>query len=67
MEYFERHTGGERAIIVHLDIRQIQDPDDLGEFELLADSAGADRLALVTGSRARLTPDILLVAAKQKR
>ena len=53
MEYFERHTGGERAIIVHLDIRQIQDPDDLGEFELLADSAGADRLALVTGSRAR--------------
>ncbi|MGP4714853.1 ribosome rescue GTPase HflX [Psychrobacter sp. DM8] len=55
MEYFDRHTGGERAIIVHLDIRQIQDPDDLGEFELLADSAGADRLALVTGSR--LKPD----------
>lgn len=53
MEYFERHEGGERAIIVHLDIRQIQDPDDLNEFELLADSAGADRLALVTGSRAR--------------
>ena len=53
MEYFERHEGGERAIIVHLDIRQIQDPDDLNEFELLADSAGANRLALVTGSRAR--------------
>lgn len=53
MDYFERHEGGERAIIVHLDIRQIQDPDDLGEFELLADSAGADRLALVTGSRQR--------------
>ena len=53
MDYFERHEGGERAIIVHLDIRQIQDPDDLNEFELLADSAGADRLALVTGSRAR--------------
>ena len=53
MEYFERHEGGERAIIVHLDIRQMQDPDDLSEFELLADSAGADRLALVTGSRMR--------------
>lgn len=53
MDYFERHEGGERAIIVHLDIHQIQDPDDLNEFELLADSAGADRLALVTGSRAR--------------
>jgi len=53
LDYFERHEGGERAIIVHLDIRQIQDPDDLSEFELLADSAGADRLALVTGSRQR--------------
>ncbi|WP_201587971.1 ribosome rescue GTPase HflX [Psychrobacter jeotgali] len=55
MEYFERHEGGERAILVHLDIRQIQDPDDLGEFELLAASAGANQLALVSGSR--LKPD----------
>lgn len=55
MEYFDRHEGGERAILVHLDIRQIQDPDDLDEFELLVDSAGAERLALVTGSR--LKPD----------
>lgn len=55
MEYFDRYEGGERAILVHLDIRQLQDPDDLGEFELLVDSAGAQRLALVTGSR--LKPD----------
>lgn len=55
MEYFDRYEGGERAILVHLDIRQIQDPDDLGEFELLVDSAGAQRLELVTGSR--LKPD----------
>lgn len=55
MDYFEKHKGGERAILVHLDIRQMQDPDDLGEFELLADSAGADRYALVTGSR--MKPD----------
>ncbi|TXD97134.1 GTPase HflX [Psychrobacter frigidicola] len=53
MEYFERQEGGERAILVHLDIRQMQDPDDLGEFELLAYSAGANALALVTGSRQR--------------
>lgn len=53
MEYFDRYEGGERAILVHLDIRQIQDPDDLEEFELLVDSAGAQRLALVTGSRSR--------------
>lgn len=55
MQYFDRHKGGERAILVHLDIHQIQDPDDLDEFELLVDSAGAERLALVTGSR--LKPD----------
>jgi len=55
LDYFEKHKGGERAILVHLDIRQMQDPDDLGEFELLADSAGADRYALVTGSR--MKPD----------
>ncbi|MGI9341109.1 MAG: ribosome rescue GTPase HflX, partial [Psychrobacter sp.] len=55
MEYFERYEGGERAVLVHLDIRQIQDPDDLSEFELLVDSAGAQRVELVTGSR--LKPD----------
>ena len=53
MEYFGRYEGGERAILVHLDIRQIQDPDDLGEFELLVDSAGAQRIELVTGARQR--------------
>ncbi|MDN5566771.1 MAG: GTPase HflX [Psychrobacter sp.] len=53
MEYFGRYEGGERAILVHLDIRQIQDPDDLGEFELLVDSAGAQRVELVTGTRQR--------------
>lgn len=55
MQYFDRHQGGEKAILVHLDIRQIQDPEDLTEFELLVDSAGAIRLDLVTGSR--LKPD----------
>lgn len=55
MEYFERHEGGDRAILVHLDVRQILDPDDLEEFRLLADSAGANELAIVTGSR--LKPD----------
>ena len=51
MDYFGRHEGGERAILVHLDIRQISDPDDLEEFKLLVDSAGAQQLAIITGSR----------------
>ncbi|MFW2177936.1 MULTISPECIES: ribosome rescue GTPase HflX [unclassified Moraxella] len=51
MEYFERHQGGEKAILVHLNITHLHDPDDLEEFELLVESAGAEKYALVTGSR----------------
>lgn len=51
MEYFDRYEGGEKAILVHLTITHITDPDDLEEFELLVDSAGASKQALVTGTR----------------
>lgn len=51
MEYFDRHEGGEKAILVHLTLTHMTDPDDLEEFELLVDSAGATKYALVTGSR----------------
>lgn len=51
MQYFERHKGGENAILVHLDIRQILDPDDLEEFRLLVHSAGANEVQIITGSR----------------
>lgn len=51
MQYFDRHEGGENAILVHLDIHQISDPDDLEEFRLLVHSAGANELATITGSR----------------
>lgn len=51
MQYFERHKGGENAILVHLDIHQITDPDDLEEFRLLVHSAGANEVEIITGSR----------------
>lgn len=51
MQYFERHEGGENAILVHLDIHQISDPDDLEEFRLLVHSAGANEIEIITGSR----------------
>lgn len=51
MEYFNRHQGGELAILVHLTITHLSDPDDLEEFELLVSSAGAKKQALVTGTR----------------
>lgn len=51
MQYFDRHEGGENAILVHLDIQHTPDPDDLEEFRLLVHSAGANELEIITGSR----------------
>lgn len=53
MQYFDRHEGGENAILVHLDIHQISDPDDLEEFRLLVHSAGANEIDVITGSRSK--------------
>ncbi|MDH5651017.1 MAG: GTPase HflX [Gammaproteobacteria bacterium] len=52
---FERPHGGERAVLVHLDIHTDSDKDELREFRELAVSAGAEPVAVVTGSRR--TPD----------
>ncbi|VAW92858.1 Ribosome LSU-associated GTP-binding protein HflX [hydrothermal vent metagenome] len=48
---FERPTGGERAVLVHLDINHSSDPANLEEFQELAMAAGAELAAVVTGSR----------------
>ncbi|ELA08097.1 GTP - binding protein, phage lambda cII repressor [Moraxella macacae 0408225] len=53
MQYFERHQGGENAILVHLTLTHLTDPDDLEEFQLLVESAGAIQQALVTGRRSK--------------
>ncbi|UNU72998.1 GTPase HflX [Moraxella nasovis] len=52
MQYFERAEGGENAILVHLTISKMSDPNDLEEFRLLVNSAGANELEIITGSRA---------------
>ncbi len=64
MEYFERHSGGERAILVHLALRVHGHDEDLEEFRLLAASAGVTVLDVVTGSRDR--PDAKLYAGSGK-
>lgn len=52
---FERPQSGERAILVHLDLGGFRDPDAAEELTELAKSAGAEPLAVITGSRK--TPD----------
>lgn len=64
MEFFERHEGGERAILVYLELRQYSQDEDLNEFQLLATSAGAEILGVVTGSRQK--PDAKLYAGSGK-
>ncbi len=51
---FERPGGGERAILVHLDLSQSADSshaDSLNEFRELAVAAGAEIMTVITGTR----------------
>ena len=52
---FDRPQHGERAILVHLDIRYAESSDDLDELVELSESAGAEVVGVITGSRN--TPD----------
>ncbi|MFO8023937.1 ribosome rescue GTPase HflX [Thiohalophilus sp.] len=49
---FERPQAGERAVLVHLALQAEQQQEEPGEFRELAVSAGAEPIAVITGSRA---------------
>jgi len=51
MSLFERPRGGERAILVHLDLGQVDEQQALEEFTELALAAGVEPVATITGSR----------------
>lgn len=62
---FERHAGGDRTVIVQIDIGQIDDrAERLEEIRLLAESAGGSVEALILGRRA--SPDPATFAGKGK-
>ena len=62
---FERHAGGERTVIVQVDIGQVDDRvERLEEIRLLAESAGGTVEAVVLGRRA--APDPATFAGKGK-
>ena len=48
---FERPQGGERAVLVHVDLPAEADRESLQEFRDLAVSAGVEPVATITGSR----------------
>ena len=61
---FERPRGGERAVLVHLDMGQVDEHQALEEFTELAYAAGADPVATITG--ARRAPDAKYFAGTGK-
>ncbi len=61
---FERWQGGERAILVQLNLPDLDSEDALAEFEDLARSANAEILGVITGSRAK--PEVKYYVGKGK-
>jgi len=61
---FERPSGGDRALLVVLDLGDGNPGDRLAELKELALSAGAEVVGVVTGRRKR--PDAALFAGKGK-
>jgi GTP-binding protein HflX len=61
---FERPESGEKAVLVQLDQGVSSDADDLEEFRLLAESAGAHPVGVVRGSRRVPDPRFYLGAGK---
>ena len=62
--FFERPESGEIAVLVHLDLAEESEREDPKEFEELALSAGADPVALVSGSRNRPSPQYFVGQGK---
>ena len=48
---FERPESGERAVLVHLELRRENERENLGEFQELVLSAGGDPVAFIDGRR----------------
>jgi GTP-binding protein HflX len=62
--FFERHGGGERAILVHLDGQDPAAREDPQEFQELARSAGAETVGFVTVARHQPSAKFLIGSGK---
>jgi GTP-binding protein HflX len=54
--FFERPDSGQRAVLVHVRFSQLDEHEEIAEFEDLVRSAGIERLAVLTGRRERPHP-----------
>lgn len=61
---FERPDAGERAVLVHLDLRKEAEREDPKEFEELVLSAGGEPVAFVSGQRDTPSPRFFVGSGK---
>ncbi len=61
---FDRHAGGEAAVLVHLDFQQGHYAEDVEELIELVESAGLTVLQLITGSRKQPDPKLFMGSGK---
>jgi GTPase len=61
---FERPRSGERALLVRIGLGHAPEQDELNEFDALARSAGAEVLAMVTGTRRAPDPRLYIGSGK---
>ena len=54
--FIDRHAGGDRAVLVHVDLYAIDSVDALGEFKELVRSAGVENLTLIIAKLSK--PDV---------
>lgn len=64
MELFERPQRGERSVLIHLYFPAEQEREELVEFRELAASAGAEAVAVITGTRSRPDPKYFVGTGK---
>ena len=62
--FFERHEGGERAVLVHLESQDEQSREDPHEFLELVRSAGAEIVDFLTITRYQPSPRFLIGTGK---
>lgn len=61
---FDRPQSGERAVLVHVDFPQEFESEDLQEFEMLVDSAGAYNLGVLRAARQSPSPKLFIGQGK---
>lgn len=63
-DFDERHKGGERSILVNVDFVQEKDNEDLEELKMLAQSAGAKIVGILTCARKVPDPRLFIGSGK---